>query len=361
LFLSYHYDAVFSIKNTKLLKNNIAFAILNITSLKERKDFVMLKTIKGSWFEFQHHNIPEGKYWNPICRHFSEEQWREKIREMKSLDMEYIVLLCSSLVYENYAESYFDSGIYPFAKDFGCPNPIEVLLDEAEKQDIKVFMSVGYYGFWEHAYENMIDPEVTKRAFVAMEKLYAQFGHFKSFYGWYYPDEVCINKYFNDDFMDYVNRYSAFAHSLNKDHKILIAPYGTNILVADDKYVSQLEKLDCDFIAYQDEVGVRKSTPDQTEAYYAALKKAHDKAGRAALWADMEVFEFEGDVYRSALIPAKMERIERQLKSISPYVEKVLIYEYLGMMNKPGTTAFCGHPDSIQLYRDYQEFLRRNK
>lgn len=63
----------------------------------------MLKTFSGSWFEFQHHNPPEGKYWNPVCRAFSEEQWREKVREMKSLDMKYIVLLCTSLVYEDYA------------------------------------------------------------------------------------------------------------------------------------------------------------------------------------------------------------------------------------------------------------------
>lgn len=320
----------------------------------------MLKTIKGSWFEFQHHNIPEGKYWNPICRHFSEEQWREKVREMSSIDMKYIVLLCSSLVYKEYAESYFDSGIYPFAKDFACQNPIEVILDEAEKQDMKIFMSVGYYGFWENSYDNMINPDVTKRAFVAMEKLYSQFGHFKSFYGWYYPDEVCINKYFNEDFIKYVNTYSEFGRSFNKKLKTLIAPYGTNILTADDKYVSQLEIIDADFIAYQDEIGVRKSKPEQTEAYFASLKKAHDKAGRAKLWADMEVFEFEGDVYRSPLIPAAMERIERQLKSISPYVEEVLCYEYLGMFNKPGTIAYCGHPDSVKLYRDYTDFLKRN-
>ena len=106
-----------------------------------------------------------------------------------------------------------------------------------------------------------------------------------------------------------------------------------------------------------DEIGVRKSLPEATGAYYEALRKAHDKAGRSALWADMEVFEFEGDVYRSALYAAAMERIDRQIKSISPYVDEILIYQYLGMFNKPGTTAFCGHPGSIQLYNDYKAWL----
>ena len=109
---------------------------------------------------------------------------------------------------------------------------------------------------------------------------------------------------------------------------------------------------------------IEKNLPDvpaDLREYYANLRKAHDKAGRGALWADMEVFEFEGDVYRSALIPAEMSRIERQMQSISPYVDEILIYQYQGMFNKPGTKAFCGHPDSIKLYNDYVEFLKRNK
>ena len=110
----------------------------------------MLKTFSGSWFEFQHHNPPEGKYWNPVCRAFSEEQWREKVREMKSLDMKYIVLLCTSLVYEDYAEAYFKTDIYPFAENFGCADPIAALMDEASKCGMKVFVSVGYYGPWTH-------------------------------------------------------------------------------------------------------------------------------------------------------------------------------------------------------------------
>ena len=194
----------------------------------------MLKTFSGSWFEFQHHNPPEGKYWNPVCRAFSEEQWREKVREMKSLDMKYIVLLCTSLVYEDYAEAYFKTDIYPFAENFGCADPIAALMDEASKCGMKVFVSVGYYGPWTHTHENMISRDVEKRAFQSMEELYARFGRYDSFFGWYYPDESGITKYFDPDFIDYINRYSAFGRSLGKDLRILVAPYGTNHLLADD-------------------------------------------------------------------------------------------------------------------------------
>jgi|GEM_PF-4454561 len=69
----------------------------------------MQKPITGTWFEFWHHNIPEGKYWNPICRHFSAEQWGAKVDELASVGMKYIVLMATALGYEEYAESYFDT------------------------------------------------------------------------------------------------------------------------------------------------------------------------------------------------------------------------------------------------------------
>lgn len=319
----------------------------------------MLKPITGTWFEFHHHNIPEGKYWNPVCRWFSDEQWEVKMGEMASLGMKYVVLLATSMVYEDSCEAYFKTDIYPMAK-MGAADPMGAMFRAADKHGMKIFVGAGFYGVWTETLNNMTSPEVTKRAFKAMEELYAAYGHHESFYGWYLPDELGIYPYYPDTFIDYTNLYAKFGRSFDPNLKILIAPYGTNSLKADDLFVSQLERLDCDIIAYQDEIGVRKSKPEDTPAFYEALRKAHDKAGRGALWADMEVFEFEGDVYKSALYPAAMERIDRQIRSISPYVDEILIYQYLGMFNKPGTTAFCGHPESIKLYNDYAAWLEKN-
>lgn len=318
-----------------------------------------MKPITGTWFEFHHHNLPEGKYWNPVCRRFSDAQWEKKVAEMASVGMKYIVLMASAMVYPNSCEAYFHTDIYPRA-DMTAADPMEALFRAADRHQIKVFVGAGFYGFWQDTLNNMTDPAVTKRAFKAMEQLYALYGHHPSFYGWYLPDELGICPYYSDEFIQYTNLYAAHGKSFDPTLQVLIAPYGTNILKADGAFVGQLERLDCDIIAYQDEIGVRKSTPDQTPAFYEALRKAHDKAGRAALWADMEVFEFEGEVYQSALIPASMKRIEQQLKSISPYVDEVLMYQYLGMLNKPDTAAFCGHPESTRLYNDYTAWLKKN-
>ncbi len=319
----------------------------------------MLKPITGTWFEFHHHNLPEGKYWNPVCRRFSDAQWEEKVSEMASIGMKYIVLMASAMVYPDSCEAYFDTDIYPRA-NMTATDPMEAMFRAADHHQMKVFVGAGFYGFWQDTLNNMTDPAVTARAFKAMERLYALYGHHTSFYGWYLSDELGICPYYSDEFIRYTNLYTAHGKSFDSKLQVLIAPYGTNMLKADDTFVKQLEQLDCDIIAYQDEIGVRKSTPDQTPAYYEALRKAHDKAGRAALWADMEVFGFEGEVYHSALIPATMERIERQLQSISPYVDEVLMYQYLGMFNKPNTTAFCGHPASTQLYTEYAEWHKKH-
>ena len=126
----------------------------------------------------------------------------------------------------------------------------------------------------------------------------------------------------------------------------------------DDQYVRQLASLDVDIIAYQDEVGVKKSTPEETPRLYEALRQAHDRAQRSALWADVEIFRFESTVYKSPALPAPWERVRKQLAAVSPFVDKILVYQYLGMMNAPHSEAFCGPADSVNLYTGYMDWLK---
>ncbi len=318
----------------------------------------MIKRINGSWLEFHHLGLPEGKYFNPIIHDWSEAQWRAKVQEMAELKMKYIVIMeTANFDDDKYHECYYDSKVYEKSTEIKCNDPIGVILDECDKLDLKVFVSVGFYSNWWHTWENITQESAFQRAFVAIDELHALYGHHKSFYGWYYPDESGINYHLDEEFITYCNRYSQKIHSLNPNYKSLIAPYGTCKLSADDVYVDQLKRLDVDFVAYQDEVGVKKTTEDKTANFYKALKEAHDKANRSKLWADVEVFTFEGDVYKSALLPATIERLKKQLEAVSPYVDEILIFEYQGIFNKPGTIAFCGHPDSIRYYNEYKKLL----
>lgn len=314
----------------------------------------MNRKIDGTFFEFRHHNTPEGKYWNPTLEKFSGEDWRQKIREIAEIQMEYIVVMATAL----YDKCYFKSKVFPFA-DMPCSDPIEEILDEADKCNVKVFLGNGFYGDWTKAGYNIKSKEVIERSFRAMEELTALYGHHKSFYGWYFPDETCIILKFSKDFVKYVNLCTAECYKLTPQKKTLIAPYGTNLALTNGAYVKTLSELDVDFIAYQDEVGVKKTKVQRTEKIFERLKKAHDKAGRAQLWADIELFDFEGMVYKSALVPAKFERIEKQLINAAPYCDKILSYQYLGIMNPKNSPSFAGHPDSAKLYEDYKKYLSK--
>lgn len=305
--------------------------------------------VHGTFFEFHHHNTAEGKYWNPAIDRFSGKNWREKVQEIAALGMEYIVLMATALN----DRCYFPSSVYPFAQ-LPCEDPIEQLLTEADTYGLKVFLGNGFYGNWLEAALNIRDEGVISRSFRAMEELTVLYAHHPSFYGWYFPDETKIDGKFSEEFFRYVNRCSAHCHSLTPGKKTLIAPYGTRFIRVDDAYIGQLAELDVDFIAYQDEVGVRKTIAEDTRPLFEALKKMHDAAGRSRLWADIELFDFEGEVYQSALIPASWERIAKQLENAAPYVDKILVYQYLGLMNPPGSPSFAGHPGSEKLYCDYR-------
>jgi hypothetical protein len=307
-----------------------------------------IQPIRGSWFEFQHHWGVEGKYWDSTCAQFSENQWEKKIREMVEIGLEYLVLLdvaCNG-------KAYYDTPLLP-KFSFGCEYPLETCLKAADRFGIKFFIGLGFFITTNISWERINAPEENRIRFQAMNEIAERYGSHPSFYGWYLPHEAKIEGHFNDEYIKYVQNCNLERRKLLPHGKILIAPYGTRLAIPDDKYVKQLDALGVDIIAYQDEVGVEKSRVEELPAFYEGLKKAHDRSLGAEIWADVEIFRFEGAVYKSALIPAPFERIKQQLEAASPFVEKILVYQYLGMMNKPDSEAFAGHPESTQLYRDY--------
>ena len=312
-----------------------------------------IKPIRGSWFEFQHHATVEGVDWNPALVRFTAEQWGAKIKEIAEAGLEYLVLMATAVYYR----SFYDTQIYP-KWQLACPDPLEAVLAAADKYKVKFFVGAGFYGNWQS--ENVItDPVAAKKRVQSLGELAKLYGHHPSFHGWYWPDEAEIHPHYSPEFLNYVNTLSHEARQLKPAAPIMIAPYGTRMAKPDDDYVRQLDAMDVDIVAYQDEVGVRKSRVTETAAFYAGLRKAHDRAQKAKIWADVEIFEFEGPTYDSALMPASFERVQQQLKAVSPFVDEILVYQYLGMMNKPGSSAFAGSPQSTKLYSDYAAWRKK--
>lgn len=331
------------------LSSEIQSAILKYPSIKP---------IEGSWFEFQHHSLVEGKYWNPTLAAFTTEQWDKKVKEIADAGIRYLVLMNTAIR---------DKTFYPSKllskHQLECEDPLSAVLSAADKYGVRFFVSNGFYGEWTKSAFLMQDKEVEKLRLQAMNEIAGKYGHHKSFYGWYYPNETGIRGHYDDFFINYVNRSSEEAAKLTPHAKTLIAPYGTRNVIPDEKYIRQIEQLNVDYIAYQDEIGVEKTQVEESAAFFENLYNLHKKAAKSKLWADVEVFKFEGKVYQSALLPACIERVIEQLKAVSPYVEKILIYQYIGLMNKPKSHVFAGTPESASLYEGLMKnsFLKKNK
>lgn len=308
--------------------------------------------ITGTFLDFQHHSTVEGVYWNPQAAMFTDQMWEQKIEEMAEIGMKYVVVMAVAL----YNKSFYPSEILP-KYPIKAHDPVEAVLKAAAKNDIKVFLGAGFYGDWTNPWQAFTDRKVRERTKRAVKELSERYGHYESFYGFYWPNEVGIDRYFPQAFIDHVKENNSWAREYLPRAKILIAPYGTNRVKADAYYIEQLKDLGVDIIAYQDEVGVEKTKFDDLSYVFENLKRAHELAG-VTLWADMEIFRFEGRVYNSALLPADLNRIRMQLKGIGPYVEEILCYQYIGLMDKPESEAQLGPREAQKLYEDYYNYLQ---
>ena len=310
------------------------------------------KPIRGSWISVWWDDRRHF-YWNDTCLRFTAEQWHAAVKDVADLGMEYLVLLAIA----KGGKAFYDTPLLP-RLETACPDPIEALLAAADRYRVKFFISSDWYGEWDA--RALSDPDRARQRFQMMEEIARRYSQHPSFYGWYWPNEASLTPYFADAFIAYVNDSSREARRLTPKAKTLTAPYGTHQAVCDDRFVRQLAKLDVDLIAYQDEVGCLRMGPAESGRAFATLRQAHDRVPQRALWADVETFAWEGppNQQTSPLIPAPWERVRAQLEAVSPHVDRILIYQYQGLMNRPGTPAFAGHTDSTRLYTDYVHWLK---
>lgn len=311
-----------------------------------------IKPIQGSWISIWWDD-DRHFYWNDACLKYTDEQWQLAVKDAHDLGCEYLVLLAVA----KGGKAFYDTPLLP-KLPMACNDPIGALLKAADRHGVKTFISSDWYAEWDE--KAMVDAERMRKRVQMMEELVQNYGHHPSFYGWYWPNEAHISPYFSETFIQHVNDCSREGRRLLPRAKMLSAPYGTSKAVCDDKFVRQLEQMDVDIIAYQDEVGCFRMTPNESAAAFEKLRRAHDRVPQRALWADVEVFDWEGTPNRqtSKLIPASFPRVQAQLEAVSPYVDKILIYQFQGLMNREGSRAFAGHPNSARLYSDYRRWLR---
>jgi len=305
--------------------------------------------ISGTWFDFFHCNPYEGDYWNATTSLFSSRDWEKKIGEMARAGMDSFLLLSVAL----HGKSFYPSQVIKQQWNLDCHDPIEAVLTASDRLNAKLYMGLGF--FTTPAFHDFSDNSASGLRTAVAEELVARYGTHPSFAGWYLPVEAGIQGHYPDGYISYVNKLTDQCKRLGP-HQVIIAPYGARSIVFDEQFTDEVRAIDADFIAYQDEIGVARTTFEQVDETFRRLREVHDRVGKP-LWADMEIFQFQGKV----LIPAPFERVRRQLEILSAHVEKILCYQYLGMMNEPGSPVHAGHETSVQLYQDYRNYSIENK
>ncbi len=288
----------------------------------------------------------------PYIDNTDPRMWEAKVAEMKRMGMEYLIFMSVA----NDGKSYYPSELMRRQYPKWRKSPVDAIMDAAAEHGMKVFMSTGWAKDQD---DNLRDPMIKGRQLEMMAELAEIYGDHPAMYGWYLPVEDCFGPVLSDYAVEAVNALTARARELTPGKKILISPYGIfNSDFEDPKYAQQIERLEVDIIAYQDEVGcVREAYPlTRLRENWKKLRAIHDKAG-IEMWANCESFAWERETNSraSALIPAPYSRfLSQQIAATAGGASRIISFIFCGLFEDPSSPYQLGQPVwSVKAYEDY--------
>lgn len=330
-----------------------------------------LGTIDGAYAGIAHWSEIEGKLWNSDIRKLSADDWKGIVRSMHHIGMDIIVVQelfrsehnagSDSLTVQTYdGKAYYPSSLYPGRQDVACEDPVEAIMEEADRLGMYVLPGIGLYAWFDFSKESLEwHKAVTKEVF-------ERYGHHDSFYGFYVSEESNggldnwetdgeKRKYYQEQIVEFFREYKSFCRDFAPAKPIMLSPNCYGIADCREPYLELLENLDilCSFCF------ARMPENDLTGKECADLLQSWcDEAG-SHLWFDLEAFLFNPD---GSLYPRDFAGIKDDLLKFDNF-EKVLCYQYPGVFNNPSFHKVVGEPSSIELcrqytsYRQYREWL----
>ena len=338
--------------------------------------------ITGSFLFVLHSNI-----WNMAHSDeallWKEENWRALIRDMYNIGIDTAIWAMTAFWGRPFFPGY-DSTVGHPIRFAGCPDPIKVVADEADRLGMKIFYGVGSRGrtsqVRDYAMLEKPWPDVFFSWNTAVaEALVEQHGNRPSFGGLYIPYEI--------DFINNtgVELYQKLVHEHlrpavgNVDLLVSPANFGvkwgkTGLEEHDesdtDKLPGIIESTGIDIVAPQDYAGRDNNAARSIEIVELGakvlkkVKKPIEDIG-VKLWANCETFSREtradgvvaGPHGRPVSIAGPIERITKQIALQAPHAKKLVAWNYQGIMNKRSDLVNIGHESSHKLYNDYVDYL----
>jgi hypothetical protein len=325
------------------------------------------KTIGGAWISFYHWSETEGKMWNPVIKQLTDNQWKEMVSSMHNIGMDIIVIQESfrnqeyvgnhSAEKDGYkGKAFYPSKLYPDRMPIAAKDPVEAVLSRADSLGMFVFMGVGMYAWFDYTQASL---DWHKK--VAKE-LWDRYGHHASFYGFYVSEEGmgsldCFEKDSSkhdmrrQEVLHFFKEFTPYCNAMAPGKPVMFAPNGWGVGRSKGAYPELLKNVDiiCPFAF------ARMPEGDLSGQDAIALLQKYCNDAKAHLWLDLEAFLFnekEGYLY-----PRPMTEIRSDLNQFDDF-EKVICYQYPGVFNDPKMSVRVGEPSTIQLYLDYQNYLK---
>lgn len=318
-----------------------------------------IQKIDGAFLGFYHWSEEEGKYWNKELKTMTDAQWGEMMEAQNKLGMNIIVMQevfrnptayahLHNIEQEGYhGVPFYRSGLYPGKVDIAAEDPIEAVLNTADKNGMHVFVGIGMYAWFDFSKGSL---DWHKK--VATE-IWEKYGHHPSFYGWYISEEQDGGLGTDEDKENIVIFFREFKKHIRQytpDKPVMLATNSHNLRGAETTYRELLKYLDilCPF-------GFQRMPSTDLSGKEAAnkLQELCDKAG-AHLWMDMEMFNFAEE---NALVPKSFEEIINDLEQFRNF-EKIICYQYPGLLNSPDMSIKPGGSVTVKLYEDYLNYYQ---
>ena len=324
-----------------------------------------INRISGAWAGISHWSEEEGKHWNGDIRKLSDEQWREIVRSMHKLGLDFIVVQelfrneeyvgRHSTTVENYqGKSYYPSELYSGRMEIAAKDPLEAILSEADKLGMKVMPGVGLFAWFDFTEESL---DWHKR--VARE-IWDKYGQHPSFYGFYVSEESGgsldnwektpeLRKQRQDEIVNFFREFKSYCSTFAPAKPIMLATNSFGVDGAQPVYERMLKYLDilCPFGF------ARMPEGDLTAAEVACVLQGLCDGAGSHLWFDQEVFLFNPD---NSLYPRDIEGIIADLTLLDNF-EKVLCYQFPGVFSDPEWNFKLGEEKTKKLFLDYTEYL----
>jgi len=307
-----------------------------------------------------HPNIWDCTYWDDNCRFRKEENWRALMRDMHGLGMDTAILLNSALWGRPLFPGYEKTVGIPVR--MGCQDPLGACVADANRLGMKMYFGIGLRGRVSEVRDySALEPPWPDIWFqwntALAEALVDRYGSQPCFAGLYISYEI--------DFEDHhIELYERLIHKHLRPAigkvKLLASPGSLGRKGNLERLPRDVVRMGIDILAPQDYGGRSRDVAKAVELVklnargLERVRKPLADAG-VALWTNCELFVFEQTPSgRYLCVPGPADRIAEQIRLQAPLVDKVICFQYQGLMIRRTKLVDIGHPSCDTLYQEYR-------